>query len=109
MHPAGDGVLHRSGFSWTAAIAFPLWALTHRLYKTALVSSVGILIVSQLGPFLFGRIDNATLRALVAIGYLLGYAVTAVFLAGRWHRHVLERSGYFLSAAELAEPDDVQR
>jgi hypothetical protein len=100
MHPSGDSVLYRTGFSWGAAFAFPLWALTRRLYKTAAVSALGILGVSQLGPVLLARLPAPGLRALLSSGYILAYWVAAGFLARRWHRHVLERAGYFVSAVE---------
>ena len=99
MHPSGDGVLYQSGLSWIAAFAFPLWALTRRLYKTAVVSCVAILALTQLIPLVFNQIHNDKLRGIMAFGYTLAYWFAAGSLAHRWHRYVLERRGYFICAA----------
>ena len=109
MHPSGDGVLYQTGFSWIAAFAFPLWALTRRLYKTALVSCVAILALTQLIPILFDQIHNDALRGLMALGYTLTYWLAAGSLAHRWHRHVLERSGYFVCAARSPASTGIKR
>ena len=103
MHPSGDSELLASGFSWVAAFAFPLWALTRRLYKTALLWLVAVIAVSQMAPRLAAVIGDPRLRAIVIVTYAITYWATAGFLARAWHRHVLERNGYFVSAADAAD------
>jgi hypothetical protein len=109
MHPSGDSQLLPSGFSWVAAFAFPLWALTRRLYKTALVWFVALTAVSQLAPRLAALIDDPRLRAIAILAYTVTYWTTAGFLARVWHRHVLERDGYFVSAADATDLPGVKR
>jgi hypothetical protein len=104
MHASGDSALHRSGFSWTAAFLFPLWALTRRLYKTAAVSCVVIFALTQLIPPLFSLIRDPVVQGVAALVYMLGYWTAPGFLASRWHRHVLERAGYVVTADEISEP-----
>ena len=101
LHPSGDCVLHRSGFSWLAAFALPLWALSKRLYRTALVAFVVVLVVIQLVPRLLARIEPESLRDSVALVYTLLYWIVPGFSATRWHRRVLERSGYVVCASEV--------
>lgn len=108
MHPSGDGAMHHSGFSWTAATAFPLWALARRLYKTAVIWCGCLLVMSLLLPRLLGVIHSQTLRALAACAYIAGYWLAAGLLAGWWHRIVLERRGYFVAAAETPESLDAK-
>jgi Protein of unknown function (DUF2628) len=100
MHASGDCVLHRSGFSWLAAVALPLWALSKRLYRTALIALVVSVASSQLVSRLLAQIETGAVSGWVAPAYMLAYWMVPGFLATRWHRHVLERSGYFVSADE---------
>jgi hypothetical protein len=102
MHTSGDCVLHRSGFSWLAAFALPLWALSKRLYRTALVAFVVVLVVTQLVPRLLAEIQSETVRDSVAFVYGLLYWLVPGFAASRWHRRVLERNGYYVCASEEA-------
>ena len=103
MHPSGDSELLPSGFSWVAAFVFPLWAFTRRLYKTALVWFVVITAVSQLAPRLTAAIRDPRVRVIAIVAYTITYWATAGFLARVWHRQVLERNGYFVSAADAAD------
>ena len=100
MHESGDCVLHRSGFSWLAAIALPIWAFSKGLYRTALVALVVVIAASQLVPPMVDRIESETASGLVALGYVLAYWLVPGFYATRWHRRVLERTGYFVGADE---------
>jgi len=67
MRASGDSALHRSGFSWTAAFVFPLWALTRRLYKTAAVSCVVVFALSQLIPPLFSLIHDPVVQGVATL------------------------------------------
>jgi hypothetical protein len=100
MHPSGDSALHRSGFSWTAAFVFPVWAVTRRLYKTALAFSALIFAASQILPVLFATFGSAVVQGFGAAVYVVCYWMLSGSLASRWHRHVLERGGYVLTARE---------
>lgn len=100
MHASGDCVLHQSGFSWLAAFALPFWALSKRLYRTALVTFVVMLAASQVVPPLLARVESEPASTLLALAYTLAYWMVPGFLATRWHRHVLERRGYFVTARE---------
>lgn len=103
MHPSGDSELLPSGFSWVAAFAFPLWAFTRRLYKTALVWVVVMTALSQLAPRLTASIKDPRLQVIAIMASTITYWATQGFLARVWHRHVLERNGYFVSAADAAD------
>lgn len=100
MHASGDCVLHRSGFSWLAALVLPIWALSKRMYRTALIAFVVSLASSQLVARLLPLIESETVSGWFALLYVCVYWMVPGFLATRWHRHVLERSGYFVTADE---------
>jgi Protein of unknown function (DUF2628) len=93
---AGNSVLHRTGFSWMAAIIPPVWALQHRLYRTAIAAFA-------LNAFL---IEASALIPAGApfygfqIGWLLLQTSVAGFGANLYYGIVLERSGYFVTSAE---------
>jgi hypothetical protein len=102
MHPSGEGAMHRSGFSWTAALAFPFWALTKRLYKTTVAWFGCLLVVGLLPPRILFRVQDDRVRGLAMLACMAAYWLLCGFFAGRWHRHVLERRGFFVSAEEAA-------
>ena len=105
MHDSGDCVLHRSGFSWLAACALPIWAFSKRLYRTALFTLIVSVAASQLTPLLIDRMESETISGLLALAYGLVYWMVPGFYATRWHRRVLERSGYFVTADEETSSD----
>lgn len=100
MHASGDCVLHRSGFSWLAALVLPIWALSKRLYRTALIALVVSAAASQLVARMLALIEAEMLSGWFALAYVCVYWMVPGFLATHWHRHVLERSGYFVAADE---------
>jgi Protein of unknown function (DUF2628) len=100
MHASGEGAMHRSGFSWGAAIAFPVWALTKRLYKTAAVWSGCFVALSLLIPRLLSGIQDEAHRVLAVLSCLMSYWLAGGLIAGRWHRHVLERRRFFVCGDE---------
>jgi len=100
MNRAGDSTLHREGFSWAAAIAFPVWALTRCLYKTALVSCVVLLIISQIERVMAAPISAGAVRIALLAAFHVGLAAAAGFAAGPWQRRVLERDGYSAVATD---------
>ena len=93
MNDAGDSVLHRTGFSWVAPVFPPVWALQHRLYKTC----VAILVIyTALSP------TFVLMPMGIRVAWFLIWGLAAGFGANRYHRVVLERSGYFMTSAEPA-------
>jgi Protein of unknown function (DUF2628) len=96
MNEAGKSVLHRTGFSWAAAIVPPIWALQHRLYKTC----VATFAVNILLPQAIALMPNGAPQTGVQIGWALFQLLGAGFGANLYHRVVLERSGYFMTSAE---------
>lgn len=97
LHPSGRSVLHRSGFSWSAAFAFPLWALTRRLYKTTLVWCLGLGVACLLLPRLH-HVTTDSASMLVTAAYVIAYGLAVGSVASLWHRSVLRRRGYFVGA-----------
>jgi hypothetical protein len=96
MNEAGDSLLHRTGFSWVAAIFPPIWALQHRPYKTCFATfAVGIFVshASTLMP-------NGAPWIGLKIAWILFQVFGAGFGANPYHRIVLKRSGYFMTSAE---------
>lgn len=91
MNEAGQSVVHRTGFSWVAAIVLPIWALQHRLYKTC----VATLVINALLPQAY-----ALMPMVFQIGLALFQVLGAGFGANLYHRIVLEHSGYFMTSAE---------
>jgi Protein of unknown function (DUF2628) len=100
MHACGDSVAYRSGFSWLAALALPVWALRKRLYKTALVALLVQLALNASAPRLGELFDSDITKAIVGLLYLGVYWLIPGWLASRWHRRVLEQTGYFQVAVE---------
>jgi hypothetical protein len=101
---SGRSSLHRSGFSWLAAIALPLWALHRRLWRT-------LIAVSLLSPFLHTlvghlneRVPGQVAQGLLALAWLLAWSLACGAMANRWHRHCLERAGYRVIATEPPPP-----
>ena len=96
MNEAGQSALHRTGFSWMAAIVPPIWALQHHLYKTC----VATFVISTLVNPTIALVPDGPPRTAVQIGWALFQLLGAGFGANLYHRIVLERSGYFMTSAE---------
>lgn len=93
--PHGECAISRSGFSFLAAMFFPLWALSKRLYKT----SFGVAALSTVGDFLARRHELfASYPAIWFAIALLWFSLLGWF-GPRWHRRMLERRGYVLVAS----------
>lgn len=97
----GRSVLLRSGFSWLAWLALPLWALHRRLWLAALVAmplTYGFWsAVNALAARLPG--DTAPGLAVIAICFVESWALGR--LANRAHRAWLTHRGYVMTATEL--------
>jgi hypothetical protein len=101
--------LHRSGFSWTAALFPPLWAVPRRLWLACLGWLViGLvaraLLLEELVPHLplFGRVG------VTGIGF--GAHLIESWVVGRFanpfHRWWLQRHGYVLIATAPSPEGD---
>lgn len=96
MNDAGESALHRTGFSWVAAIAPPIWAFQHRLYKTFIAAlAVGVFMTHA-----NALMPNTAPWTGFRIGWILLQVLGAGFGANLYHRIVLEYSGYFMTSAE---------
>lgn len=91
----GDTRLHQRGFSWFAAVLFPVWAVRNRLFGTAVGSAVfGGLIatLSAVSPLK----DAPWIQMGSAAALLFTYGT----VAPRWHAYLLRRAGYRVGARE---------
>ena len=102
INPRGASVLHRAGFSWLAALAWPLWALHRRLWWVLLASLPLTLGLHVAVNQAIGLVPGETAQRMLALAWLIGWS----FVSGRWanalHRSLLERAGYRMTATELA-------
>jgi hypothetical protein len=96
MNEAGESVMHRTGFSWMAAIVPPIWAFQHRLYKTCVAAFVVGVFVTHTNALMPNDAPWVGLR----IGWVLFQVLGVGFGSNLYHRVVLERSGYFMTSAE---------
>jgi hypothetical protein len=96
MNEAGESVMHRTGFSWMAAIVPPIWAFQHRLYKTCVAAFVVGVFVTHTSAL----IPNGGPWIGLRIGWVLFQVLGVGFGSNLYHRVVLERSGYFMTSAE---------
>jgi hypothetical protein len=97
----GRSVLHRSGFSWLAFIALPLWAL-HRRWWWLLVLSLPLLLALHSGAnMLMDGLAPASVQGEVAVTWLLAESCFMGFVANRAHGAWLRWRGYQLTATEL--------
>ncbi len=85
--PDADPVTVKEGFNWAAAIFTGLWALGHRMWRTATLLLVASAAIGA-GATLLGLGPES--RAALAFGY----AVLVGFHANDWRRGALERRGY---------------
>jgi len=93
---AGARALHVSGFSWSAALLQPVWALRHRLYGAAAL----MLAALWLRDSMVLRLPSGWLRELLAFSW---FCVQIWFVgrnANRWHLRALQRRGFHPAAVE---------
>ena len=99
-HEDGRSAVHDDGFSWLAAMALPLWALQRRLYKTFFVMFLSLLVLHDRVGRALQHVADEALSGWLGLAWVMFISLLAGWLAGRWHRHVLCRAGYELSATE---------
>lgn len=101
INPRGASVLHRSGFSWLAALAWPLWALHRRLWWVLLVSLPLTLALHTFVNRAIELVPGEMPQGALALAWVIGWS----FVSGRWanrlHQGLLERAGYRMTATEL--------
>jgi hypothetical protein len=104
VHPQGQLILHRAGFSWLAAIHPFFWALHRRMWVTAIAGSFLLwLLYSWLGKAVALLPIDRRLAGLLAIGRILLYALIWGMFINRWHRKYLELRGFRLMATEACQ------
>jgi hypothetical protein len=100
IEPTGASVLHRSGFSWLAAVAWPLWALHRRLWWVLLASLPMTFGLHTFVNWAIGLVPGETPQGALALAWVIGWS----FASGRWanalHQRLLERAGYRMTATE---------
>lgn len=100
----GHSVLLRSGFSWLAFLALPLWALHRRLWWVALLAAGLTYGFWWAVNAAAGWLGGDTAPGLAVIGT---WALESCLLgryANRAHQAWLTRRGYVMTATELPEP-----
>ena len=86
-------VLVRDGFSWSAALFTPFWALAHRLWLV-LLAYLGVLVVAEFGLRAVGlNGTGAATAVMVALHILVGLEASSL---RRW---TLTRRGYAMLAS----------
>jgi len=97
---SGCLAMHRSGFSWIAALYPPLWAVPRRLWLACL----GWLAISlSAKALLLALLFHLALTGRDIFGIYLGAILIECWVLGRFansfHRWWLQRHGYVLIAA----------
>ena len=100
ISPRGRSVLHRSGFSWLACLAWPLWALHRRLWWGLLASVPLTLGLHTLANAAIELVPDASWQGFLALAWLIGWSWASGRHANVLHQRLLERSGHLLTATE---------
>jgi hypothetical protein len=105
MNPAGRVAVHRTGFSWLAALALPLWAL-HRRLVLAFIALLPLTLVlhNAVANVILWITQDDLLASALALAWLAAWSLLAGRYANAAHRRWLERRGYAMTATEL--PDE---
>jgi Protein of unknown function (DUF2628) len=97
---SGRLALYRSGFSWTAALYPPLWAVPRRLWLACLVW-LGINVIFK--ALLLALLFHLPLAGADVAGIYLAAVLIECWVIGRFansfHRRWLQRHGYVRIAA----------
>ena len=101
IRPNGESVLHRTGFSWLATLAWPLWALHRRLWWLLLLSLPLTFALHSAVNRAIEFVPGDMAQGLLALLWLVGWSVAAGFWANALHRRLLERAGFRMTATEL--------
>jgi hypothetical protein len=101
INPRGASVLHRTGFSWLAVLAWPLWALHRRLWWVLLLSFPLATAAHAIANLVIGWVPGEDAQGMLALVWLIGWSLAAGRWANALHRRLLERAGYRMTATEL--------
>ena len=101
INPRGESVLHRTGFSWLAAVAWPLWALHRRLWWLLLLSLPLTAALHTVVNESIELVQGDTAQGVLALLWLLGWSLASGLWANALHRRLLEKGGYRMTATEL--------
>lgn len=102
IDPRGRAVLHRSGFSWLAFLALPLWALHRRLWWVVLVSMPATAALHYGADAALGLVAaHPNLQGVLALVWLVGESWVMGRYANRAHAAWLRRRGFVVTATEL--------
>ncbi|MEQ1684534.1 MAG: hypothetical protein ABL916_12860 [Burkholderiaceae bacterium] len=104
IRPSGDSVLHRTGFSWLAMLAWPLWALHRRLWWVLLLSLPLTFGLHTVVNEAIELVPGETAQGALALVWLTGWSLAAGRWANSLHKRLLERAGYLMTATELPAP-----
>jgi len=96
----GRSALHRSGFSWLAFLALPLWALHRRLWLVCLLSLPLTWALHGVANAAIELTHNEDAQGLLALAWLLGESVFMGWQANRFHEWLLGRRGFVMTATE---------
>jgi hypothetical protein len=96
----GRSALHRSGFSWLAFIALPLWALQRRLWLVCLLSLALTWALHGVANAAIELTHDEDAQGLLALAWLLGESTFMGWQANRFHEWLLARRGYVMTATE---------
>lgn len=100
IDPSGRASLHRTGFSWAAALALPLFALHRRQWRTLVAATLATPLVHALANAAIETVPGDTAQGLLALAWLLGWSAACGAVANAWHRRSLERAGFRRVATE---------
>lgn len=104
IRPSGESVLHRTGFSWLAVLAWPLWALHRRLWWVLLLSLPLTFALHSVVNEAIELVPGETAQGALALLWLAGWSLAAGRWANTLHQRLLERAGYLMTATELPAP-----
>ena len=96
----GRSALHRSGFSWLAFLALPLWALHRRLWLVCLLSLPLTWALHGVANAAIELTHNEDAQGLLALAWLLGESAFMGWQANRFHEWLLGRRGFVMTATE---------
>lgn len=96
----GRSALHRSGFSWLAFLALPLWALHRRLWLVCLLSLPLTWALHGVANAAIELTHDEDAQGLLALAWLLGESAFMGWQANRFHEWLLGRRGFVMTATE---------
>lgn len=103
VNSQGRTALHRSGWSWLAALSLPLWALRRNLWRTLAALLIALPLLLAALDVAIKTIPGERTQGWLALAGIVGWSIACGALANRWHLRCLHRAGYQMIATE-AQP-----